>query len=96
MRESTIENRLLRKVRAAGGECKKMVWPGDDGSPDRLVLMPGGRVWFVETKAPSGHVEPLQKLAHDDLRALGFEVRVLWNNAEVDRFIREEVTVGAV
>lgn len=96
MRESTIEAGLRRRVKALGGECKKLVWPGDDGAPDRMVLMPGGRLWFVETKAPGGKVEPLQKLAHDDLRAMGFEVRVLWNNAQVVRFVKEEVARYAI
>jgi hypothetical protein len=91
MRESTIENKLVRAVKKLGGECKKMVWPQDDGAPDRLVMMPGGRLWFVETKAPNGKVEPLQKLAHDDLRRLGFQVRVLWTAEQVARFIQEEV-----
>lgn len=91
MRETTIENRLTRAVKRLGGECKKLVWPGDDGAPDRMVLMPGSRIWFVETKAPGGTVEPLQKLAHDDLRKLGFQVRVIWTAKQVDSFIWEEV-----
>jgi hypothetical protein len=56
-----------------------------------MVLMPGSRIWFVELKAHGGVVSDLQMLAHADLRKLGFNVRVIWTAAQVDRFIREEV-----
>lgn len=96
MRETTIENRLTKAVKALHGECKKLVWPADDGAPDRMVLMPKGKIWFVETKAPGGKVSALQKLAHSDLIRMGFEVRVIWTPAGVDRFIQEEVMPCAI
>ena len=52
MREKSIEQELVRAVRTAGGLCAKWVSPGLDGVPDRIVLMPGGRLAFVEVKAP--------------------------------------------
>ena len=48
-----------------------------DGMPDRLILMPGGRLSFVELKAPGQKPRPLQLHRHDQLRDLGFEVFVL-------------------
>lgn len=52
MREKQVEQRLVKAVRAAGGICPKLVSPGMNGMPDRLLLMPGARMAFVEVKAP--------------------------------------------
>lgn len=52
MREKVIEQKLVKAVRAAGGIAPKLASPGFDGMPDRMVLMPGGRIGFVEVKAP--------------------------------------------
>ena len=52
MRESYVESRLTTEVKKRGGLAVKFVSPGLDGVPDRLVLFPGGRLAFVEMKAP--------------------------------------------
>ena len=77
MLEKEIERKLVNAVRNAGGMCPKYVSPGMDGMPDRLVLMPGGRLAFVETKAPGKKPRPLQLHRHAQLRALGFDVYVV-------------------
>ena len=55
MREAEIEARLVRGVKEAGGLCYKFVSPGNPGVPDRLILLPGGRILFVELKTPGGN-----------------------------------------
>ena len=77
MLEKQIEQKLVKAVKDAGGLCPKFVSPGMDGMPDRLILMPGGRLAFVELKAPGKKPRPLQLHRHDQLRSLGFEVFVL-------------------
>ena len=77
MLEKTIERKLVNAVKAAGGMCPKFVSPGMDGMPDRLILMPGGRLAFVELKAPGKKPRPLQIYRHDQLHELGFDVFVL-------------------
>ena len=77
MREKDIEGKLAKAVKGKGGMCPKLVCPGFDGMPDRLVLLPEGRVIFVEVKAPGRKPRPLQEKRHDQLRALGFTVYVL-------------------
>ena len=76
-REKYLEQKLVKAVKAAGGMCPKFVSPGMSGMPDRLVLLPGGRLSFVEVKAPGRKPRPLQTYRHDQLRALGFPVFVL-------------------
>lgn len=52
MREKAIEQKLTLMVKKQGGICPKFVSPGFDGMPDRIVLLPGGCMAFVEVKAP--------------------------------------------
>lgn len=77
MLERRIESATTQAVERAGGWAPKWVSPGNPGVPDRIVLLPGGRVVFVELKAPGKRPTPLQAKIHDRLRALGFEVRVI-------------------
>ena len=92
MREKELERKLSKYVKSIGGMCPKLVCPGTDGMPDRLVLFPDGRAGFVEVKAPKGSVRPLQAKRHRELTALGFQVFVLNSEddiPEVARAIKE-------
>ena len=89
MREKQIESKLVKAVRAAGGVCPKFVSPGTDGMPDRLVLLPGCHIGFVEVKAPGKEPRPLQTQRHKQLRALGFPVFVLDDPEQVPGIIQE-------
>ena len=77
MREKCIEQKLVRAVRLRGGICPKLTCPGFDGMPDRLVLLPGGRMGFTEVKAPGKKPRPLQEARLRLLKTLGFPVFVL-------------------
>lgn len=72
MRESVVEKKLVMEVKKRGGLAVKFVSPGFDGVPDRLVLFPGGRMAFVEVKAPGKTMRPLQQYRARQLAALGF------------------------
>ncbi len=74
MREKTTETKLVKAVRAIGGLAPKFVSPGLDGVPDRLVLLPGGRIAFIELKAQGKTLRPLQVRRKKQLEALGFSV----------------------
>ena len=74
MRESYVERELTTEVKKRGGLAVKFVSPGFDGVPDRLVLFPGGKVAFVELKAPGKKMRPLQVRRAGQLRMLGFRV----------------------
>ena len=89
MREKVIEQKLVKAVKAAGGIAPKLVSPGFDGMPDRMVLMPGGRTGFVEVKAPGEKPRPLQTSRHRLLRRLGFRVYVLDNTEQIGGIIDE-------
>ena len=77
MREKAVEEKLIKAVKSMGGICPKWVAPGFDGMPDRIVLLPDGRMAFVEVKAPGERPRPLQVSRHGLLRSLGYRVYVL-------------------
>ena len=89
MRERDIERKLVNAIEAAGGICPKWVAPGFDGVPDRIVLMPGAKIAFVEVKAPGEKPRPLQLSRHELLRRLGFKVFVLDNVEKIGGMIDE-------
>jgi len=89
MREKQIESKLVKAVRNVGGMCPKLVSPGTDGMPDRLVLLPGCRIGFVEVKAPGKEPRSLQTQRHRQLRALGFPVFVLDDPEQVPQIVKE-------
>ena len=74
--EKEIERKLKTLVEGKlGGLCLKWVCPGWSGVPDRILLFPGGRVYFVELKRPKGgKVAPLQTWWKRRLESLGFTV----------------------
>ena len=87
MRERTIEHKLRLAVAAAGGMCPKFVSPGMDGMPDRLILLPGRRLAFVELKAPGKNPRPLQVARHTQLRNLGFSVFVIDDPEQIPKML---------
>lgn len=77
MREKTVEQKLVAAVKKMRGICPKWVSPGFDGMPDRIVLLPGAKIGFVEVKAPGKRPRPLQASRHRLIMKLGFKVYVL-------------------
>lgn len=89
MLEKDIERRLVNGVRALGGRAYKFVSPGNIGVPDRLVVLPGGRVIFVELKTERGRLSPMQEIQLQNLAELGAAVGVLWGIDDVNNFLAE-------
>ena len=89
MREKTIERKLVQAVKAMGGIAPKFISPGFDGMPDRLVLLPGGRIAFVEVKRHGEQPRLLQVSRHGLLRRLGFRVYVLDDEARIQEILKE-------
>ena len=87
-RESDVEAELVIRVTLAGGMAKKVQVIGERGFFDRLVILPGPRVIFVEVKRPQGgRVSPHQKQWHARCRSLGVEVALVRNSADIDRLL---------
>ena len=86
-REKTIEQALTKAVKSYGGIAVKLVSPGFAGMPDRLVLLPGGRLGFVEVKAPGRKPRAIQEVRHKQFRQLGFKVYVLDSKEQIGGII---------
>jgi VRR-NUC domain len=77
MLERRIEAAMVKAARDVGGMALKWTSPGMTGVPDRIVFMPNGRIIFVELKAPGKKPTPLQLKVQQQIRDLGFDVRVI-------------------
>lgn len=89
MEEQKIERRLKKEIELIGGKALKFVSPGMSGVPDRIVLLPYGKVIFVELKAPGKKLRPIQELRKKELERLGFKVKVIDSIDKVLEFIKE-------
>ena len=87
--EKYSEKKLIKAVRAVGGIAPKLVSPGYDGMPDRLVLLPKGRMGFVEVKAPGKKPRPLQTARLELLKRLGLKVYVLDGEEQIEVIVDE-------
>lgn len=85
--EKAIEQRLANKVRAMKGLCLKFASASMTGYPDRLVLLPRGRVAWVELKSKGKHPTRFQELRHEELKHMGFDVYVADSSAAVDALV---------
>jgi|APSaa5957512622_1039677.scaffolds.fasta_scaffold261528_1 hypothetical protein len=86
MRESEVERYLGVEVKKRGGVSWK--WAGTMGVPDRIVLLPQGKILFVEVKTKGGRLSKVQQLIHRKMGTLGIEVEVVWSKDEVDELLR--------
>lgn len=88
MLERQIEAYLRDRVKAAGGIAYKFVSPTNRGVCDRIVVMPGGAVWFVELKTATGRLTPLQVQFGKTMEALGQRYAVIRSKEEVNEWLR--------
>lgn len=87
--ENSIEKRLVTEVERVGGWCLKLPAIHNAGLPDRICLFPGGRILFVELKAPGKKPRKIQLFMHRKIRALGFRVEVADTPEQIKKIIKE-------
>lgn len=89
IRERVVEQHLVRGLERIGIPCVKFLPDHMRGMPDRLVLLPGGMVMWVELKTRGGSLEEIQKVRHRELEVAGQIVKVVWSIDEADKLIEE-------
>lgn len=83
MQEANIEKYLKKCVEQKGGLCLKFISASMRGLPDRIVLLPGGRIFFVEIKAPKQKPRSEQVRVHKLFEQLGAKVFVIDSKEKV-------------
>ena len=89
MREKFIEKKLVEAVKKKGGMAPKFVSPSFNGMPDRIVLLPIGKMAFVELKAPGEQMRPIQVKRKRQLERLGFSVYCIDDVSQIDGVMKE-------
>lgn len=89
MREREIEQILVREVKGLGGRAYKWVSPGNDGVPDRIVILPGRKPIFVELKSETGRLSSLQIVQLERLQELGQDIAVIKGIDGLSQFFQD-------
>lgn len=89
MLEKELEKKLVQATKNMGGLALKFTSPGFSGMPDRLLLLPGGKIAFVEVKAHGKKPRSQQVKRHKDLKRLGFKVYVLDEPKQIDLILKD-------
>jgi len=87
--ESKIEKWLNEQVRKLGGKSYKFISPGNPGVPDRIYLLPGGKVYFVELKRIIGKLSNVQVWQREQFRQMGVDVKVIYGMDQAKEFVKE-------
>ena len=87
MRESQIEQYLVDMATRLGAEVRKVQWIGRNGAPDRIVMLPDGRVIWVELTAPGKKPSPVQIREHARMARVGQRVHVVDSMESVDEVL---------
>ena len=89
MREKDIENYLKESVKKIGGRSYKFTSPGNAGVPDRICIIPGGLIFFVELKAPGKKARKSQEVQIKKLQSLGQTVLIIDSKEQIDKLTEE-------
>ena len=87
--EKALERTLRDTIKANGGLCLKFIPAFFTGAPDRLILMPGGKAYWVETKSTGDKPKARQKFVHEQLKKLGFKVFIVDTAMSLGRCVAE-------
>ena len=85
MLEKEIERKIGRLIKSKGGLWYKFVSPMNSGVPDRIAILPEGRVLFIEIKAKGGRLSPIQKVVHEEFSKRGVTVYTVKTVEEVEQ-----------
>jgi len=89
--EKVLERKLVKWIKDAGGKCIKLSSQFDRGLPDRMILLPGGHMFYCELKSTGKKPTQFQDIVHKELMALGFRVYVVDNSEDLSTMLRSEL-----
>lgn len=89
--EKVLERKLVKWIKAAGGKCIKLSSQFNRGLPDRMILLPGGHMFYCELKSTGSKPTQFQAIVHKELKTLGFRVYVVDNSEDLSAMLRTEL-----
>ena len=95
-RESKIEEWLNTQIKNLGGKSYKFVSPGNPGVPDRIYLLPGGKVYFVELKRVIGKLSGVQLWQRDQFEQMGATFKTVYGMDQAKDLVKELKGGGAL
>lgn len=87
--EKYIERQFADHCKKLGWLCLKYYNPITSGYPDRIIIMPGGRVAFAEIKTRGKHAAALQRIRMEELHGMGVPARVIDSMEAAEKFITD-------
>ena len=87
--ESAIERWLGKRLRLLGCLYLKLVSPGNAGVPDRIIILPRGRIIFAELKTADGQLSPIQAFCINRLQSMGCDVRIVYGHIGATALLAE-------
>jgi len=91
--EKVLEKMLVDKITKLGGLCLKLLCTNFTGLPDRMCLLPGGRIFFAEIKTTGLKRKPRQEWVHSRLSQLGFNVYTIDNSLLIKKLTGDDVSI---
>lgn len=89
MKESDIERWLVSQIKDLGGIADKFVSPGNPGVPDRIIVMPNGRIIFAELKTEIGRLSNIQKWQRERYQRMGVDYRIVKGMKAAKELVKE-------
>ena len=89
--EKLLERKLTKWIKNLGGLCIKLLATHFTGLPDRMILLPEGKIFFCEVKTTGKKPTAIQRRVHDTIRALGFRVHVVDCSEDLELMIKNEI-----
>ena len=89
--EKLLERKLKKQIEDLDGLCIKLLSTHFTGLPDRMCLLPGGKIFFVELKTTAQKPKAIQLLIHNRLRKLGFNVYIINSSKQITSVLIKEV-----
>jgi Holliday junction resolvase len=89
MSEKQVEQKLREGIKKLGGIAYKFTSPGNVGVPDRIIILPGGEIYFIEVKTEIGKLSKLQRSQLKKITQLGAKAFTLYGIDDVNGFLRD-------
>lgn len=91
IRERWVESYLVKRIKEVGGKAYKFNSLTCKGVADRLVLLPNGKIFFIELKSSAGKQTQLQKVFEQDVTKLGQKYLIINSRDSVNEFLQQEL-----